>query len=63
MNPKKHHGMQKITSNFYLNDTALLGEGQFGQVYKGYKADEDKDVAVKIFKEDILAQYWKILNR
>jgi serine/threonine protein kinase len=63
MNTKKYHGMEKITPNFYLNDKALLGEGQFGRVYAGYKADEKKDVAVKIFKEDILAQYWKILNR
>jgi serine/threonine protein kinase len=63
MQPNKKRDFKKITSMFYVDDTALLGEGQFGQVYAGWKSDERKEIAVKIFREEAMASNWNILMR
>ncbi len=39
--------MHKINKNFYVDKTKSLGKGNYGVVYKGYRLDENRIIAVK----------------
>jgi serine/threonine protein kinase len=41
----------------HLQVTALIGEGGFGEVYRAYDSTLDREVALKLLKQDQLAPY------
>lgn len=43
----QYKDLQKATNNF--DEKELLGRGGCGEVFKGYIANEDLEVAVKVF--------------
>ena len=44
--------MPKVVDNYILEKK--IGNGQFGDVYKGYNKNTNQDVAVKCIKRELL---------
>ena len=44
-------GMKKINDHFYVDKDKALGQGNFGTVYKGYRVDENRIIAVKFMNQ------------
>ncbi len=44
--------MPKIVDNYVLE--RKIGKGQFGDVFKGYDKNNNKDIAVKVVKRELL---------
>lgn len=38
----------KINQDFYLDMDCLLGEGQYGSVFKGYQVSKNRTIAIKV---------------
>ena len=51
--------MRKVTEHIYYDETACLGRGSSGTVYKGYHNLEQKIVACKIIPAKFLKLYEK----
>jgi hypothetical protein len=47
----KMKGMKKINEKFYVDKDKALGQGNFGTVYKGYRVDENRIIAVKFMNQ------------
>ena len=46
--------MKKITEDFYVDKTKVLGKGNFGVVFKGYHLSENRLIAVKFIDRKML---------
>ncbi len=44
-------GMTKLNDNFFMDKTKALGQGNFGTVYKGYRLDENRIIAIKFMNQ------------
>lgn len=49
--------MQKITDDFYVDKSKVLGKGNFGVVFKGYWVSENKIIAVKFMDRAMLKKF------
>ena len=49
--------MEKITDDFYVDKSKILGKGNFGVVYKGYWVVENKIIAVKFMDKHMLKKF------
>lgn len=49
--------MQKVTEDFYVDKSIVLGKGNFGVVFKGYWVSEDKIIAVKFMDRQMLKKF------
>lgn len=50
-------GMEKITEQFYVDRSKVLGKGNFGVVFKGYWMTENKIIAVKFMDKAMLKKF------
>ncbi len=49
--------MEKITDDFYVDKSKVLGKGNFGVVFKGYWISENKIIAVKFMDRAMLKKF------
>jgi predicted Ser/Thr protein kinase len=47
-------GMAKLTEDFYVDKSKILGKGNFGVVFKGYHLSENRLIAVKFMDRNTL---------
>ncbi len=48
--------MTKLTDDFFIDKTALLGSGNFGKVYKGYNLLQNRIIAIKFIDHSTIKQ-------